>query len=80
GMIRSLHVIFLFIIAGNIVLRVYRDAEIVRKSMFLVNSERLNRFLNYIRKYQSIGFTMEVIGLYHHMIYRFLTRKLNKVS
>ena len=55
----------------------YRDAKIVSRSIFSINTEGLNRFWNYVRKYQPAGFAMEATGIYHHMIYKFLTEKLS---
>ncbi len=58
----------------------YRDAKVVSRSIFSVNSEGLERFWNYVRKYQPAGFAMEATGIFHHMIYKFLMQKLATVK
>ncbi|MFO8019795.1 MAG: IS110 family transposase [Promethearchaeia archaeon] len=58
----------------------YRDAKIVSRSIFQVNSRGLHRFWNYVKKYHPAGFAMEATGIYHHVIYKFLRKHINKVS
>jgi transposase len=58
----------------------YRDAKIVSRAIFSVNSEGLERFWNYIKKYQPAGFAMEATGIFHHAIHIFLTEKLTTVD
>ena len=57
----------------------YRDAKIVSRSIFPVNSEGLERFWNYVKKYQPAGFAMEATGIFHHVIHKFLMHKLTTV-
>ena len=58
----------------------FRDAKIVSRSIFRVNSEGLERFWNHVKKYQPAGFAMEATGIFHHAIHEFLTEKLNTVE
>jgi transposase len=55
----------------------YRAARIVSRSIFRVDDEGLERFWNYVNKYHPAGFAMEATGIYHHLIYKFLKRKID---
>ncbi|TFG23159.1 MAG: IS110 family transposase [Promethearchaeota archaeon] len=58
----------------------YRDAKVVSRSIFSVNSEGLEQFWNYVKKYQPAGFAMEATGIFHHWIHKFLMQKLTTVD
>ncbi len=57
----------------------YREAKIVSRSVFSVDSEGLERFWNYVKKYQPSGFAMEATGIFHHVIHKLLMEKLKTV-
>ena len=56
------------------------QSELVKTNVFRVDSSGLNRFWNFVKKYQPGGFVMEATGIYHHVIYRFLIEKRSKVK
>jgi transposase len=57
----------------------YRAATVVSRSIFPVNSEGLERFWKYVKKYQPVAFAMEATGIFHHLIHKFLMQKLTTV-
>jgi transposase len=49
--------------------------EFLKTNVFQVNSQGLEQFWNFIKKYQPDAFAMEATGIFHHVIFNFLTRK-----
>ena len=47
-------------------------SEFLKTNVFTVDSNGLNNFWNFVRKFRPEGFAMEATGIYHHVIYRFL--------
>ncbi len=56
------------------------DADFLKASLFSVDSEGLERFWNFAKKYRPVGFGMEATGIYHHIIYKFLQKKRTTVN
>ncbi len=50
-------------------------SEFVKTTIFTTDEKGLERFWNFVKKYQPSGFAMEATGIYHHVIYKFLVRK-----
>ena len=50
-------------------------SEFVKTTIFITDEKGLERFWNFVKKYQPSGFAMEATGIYHHLIYKFLVRK-----
>lgn len=50
-------------------------SDFLKTNLFSVDSEGLERFWNFIKKYRPFGFAMEATGIYHHVIYKFLQKK-----
>jgi transposase len=49
--------------------------DFLKTTVFSVDSEGLERFWNFTKKYRPAGFAMEATGVYHHLIYKFLLKK-----
>lgn len=49
--------------------------EFVKTDIFSVDSEGLERFWNFVKKYQPCSFAMEATGIYHHVVFKFLKHK-----
>jgi len=54
--------------------------DFLKTSVFGTDSEGLERFWRFSRKYRPNGFVMEATGVYHHHVYEFLARKREKSS
>jgi len=50
-------------------------SEFVRTNIFSVDSNGLEQFWNFVKKFQPYAFAMEATGIYHHIIYKFLQSK-----
>lgn len=55
-------------------------SEFIKHNVFSVDSDGLNRFWNFSRKYHPKGYVMEATGIYHHMVYNFLVSKRSKAN
>jgi transposase len=55
-------------------------SEFLKTNIFTVDTAGLNQFWSFVRKYRPDGFAMEATGIYHHVIYKFLTRKREVVD
>ena len=49
--------------------------EFLKTNAFQVNSQGLEQFWNFVKKYKPNGFAMEASGIFHHVIFNFLMRK-----
>jgi len=49
--------------------------EFLKTNVFQVNSQGLVQLWNFVKKYQPDGFAMEATGIFHHVIFNFLTKK-----
>jgi len=50
-------------------------SEFAKTNLFTTDEKGLERFWNFVKKYQPSGFAMEATGIYHHVIYKFLVKK-----
>ena len=55
------------------------QTEFVKTNIFSVDSEGLEQFWNFVKKYQPCGFAMEATGIYHHVVFKFLSHKRNHI-
>jgi transposase len=55
------------------------DSEFLKTSIFSTDSEGLRQFWSFVKKYRPAGFAMEATGIYHHLIYKFLSKKREEV-
>lgn len=49
--------------------------EFLKTNVFQVNSQGLELLWNFVKKYKPNSFAMEATGIFHHVIFNFLTRK-----
>ncbi|TXT67369.1 MAG: hypothetical protein BAJALOKI1v1_110025 [Promethearchaeota archaeon] len=54
-------------------------SEFVKTSIFSTDSKGLQQFWSFVKKYHPAGFAMEATGIYHHLIYKFLSKKRENV-
>ena len=55
-------------------------AEFLKHNVFRTDSQGLDCFWRFVRKYRPQGFIMEATGVYHHHLYEFLAAKREKAS
>ncbi len=53
-------------------------SEFLKTSIFSTDSEGLRQFWSFVKKYHPAAFAMEATGIYHHLIYKFLSKKREK--
>jgi len=49
--------------------------EFLKTNVFQVNSQGLEQLWNFVKKYQPDGFVMEATGIFHHVVFNFLTKR-----